>query len=141
MAEVTPLDRFVEKFDIDDSGCWIWNCGLDTWGYGQFYNGETNCGAHRYAWLVAVGPVPKGMVLDHVVCENRACVNPDHLAVVTNDENVRRSPNYAGNRTSCPKGHEYDAENTYKRPNGGRGCRRCRAEASARWRASRPRST
>ena len=44
--------------------------------------------AHRYAWERANGPIPEGMVIDHV-CHNRACVNAEHLRPVTNTENVR----------------------------------------------------
>jgi hypothetical protein len=46
-------------------------------------------GAHRFAYLEFVGPIPDGLVLDHL-CRNKKCVNPDHLEPVTNAENLRR---------------------------------------------------
>ncbi|MGH2838441.1 MAG: HNH endonuclease [Thermoleophilaceae bacterium] len=45
--------------------------------------------AHRFFWEQAKGPVPDGLVLDHL-CGNRACVNPEHLEVVTRGVNTRR---------------------------------------------------
>jgi hypothetical protein len=44
---------------------------------------------HRFAYELLVGPIPAGLVLDHL-CRNRLCVNPNHLEPVTNSENPRR---------------------------------------------------
>ena len=45
--------------------------------------------AHRWAWEQAKGPIPKGLVVDHL-CRVRWCCNPDHMELVTNRENILR---------------------------------------------------
>jgi hypothetical protein len=78
-----------------------------------------------------VGPIPDGLVLDHL-CRNKLCVNPKHLEPVTNQENILRglTPLVGGYynmaKTHCPKGHEYSPENTYYRPSRWRQTRVCR---------------
>lgn len=45
-------------------------------------------GAHRASWTHFFGPIPVGMTVDHV-CRERTCVNPDHLRLMTNEDNAR----------------------------------------------------
>lgn len=116
------------------TACWIWG-GVPTWdGYGRFGKGDDR--AHRRAYELAIGPIPAGLVIDHL-CEVRMCVNPAHLKATTQRENVLRSvrtmPNINAAKTHCPEGHEYTAENTYRRPGKtGRECRTCRSRAKTR---------
>jgi hypothetical protein len=71
-----------------NSGCWLWLGSLRS-GYGRFsLNGKT-CEAHRVSYEHLVGPIPQGMMIDHL-CRTRCCINPDHLEPVTNAENIRR---------------------------------------------------
>lgn len=77
--------------------------------------------AHRVAYEALVGPIPGGLVLDHL-CRNPGCYNPTHLEPVTNAENIRRG--YAV-KTNCPHGHEYTAANTHYTPAGHRRCKEC----------------
>ena len=71
----------------DDSGCLIWTGALDRDGYGLTYVGAP-WAAHRLAWLLAHGPIADGLVIDHL-CHNRTCIEPDHLRVVTREQNNR----------------------------------------------------
>jgi hypothetical protein len=110
------------------SGCWVW-CGSRYGnGYGRIRGAGLNGAlAHRVAWELWRGPIPDGLVIDHL-CKNRECVNPDHLEPVTQRENVMRSDSLwaeQAKRTHCPDGHSYDEANTAVR-NGSRHCRECR---------------
>lgn len=73
-----------------NTGCWLWGAGMCD-GYAIFsLTKVTPCRrAHRIAWLVLIGEIPEGMVLDHT-CEVTSCVNLAHLEVVTPGENTRR---------------------------------------------------
>jgi hypothetical protein len=122
------MKRFWEKVR-KTSGCWIWKAARTGAGYGSFRLDGRMQTAHRVAYEQVKGPIPEGMVLDHL-CRNRACVNPDHLEVVSVGENTRRGD--AGGaaqrrRTHCPKDHPYVGENL-RVSNGRRHCRTCNRE-------------
>lgn len=126
----TALERF-EFYVIRDpapGGCWLW-CGATTSNkanrnYGVIWNGQRQELAHRWSYKHFREPIPDGLVLDHVVCEEPPCVNPWHVAPVTQAVNVQRgkSPSAQHRRkATCPKcGRPYSA-----RKSGKRFCRDC----------------
>ncbi len=128
-APMNLLRRFAPKVKPQPNGCWLWTANLhpDT-GYSRMWlSRHDNKLGHRIAFEWARGPIPEGLVIDHL-CRNRACVNPDHMEIVTNVENVMRGESvFAQNarKTHCLRGHPFDAENTYPVPTGGRACREC----------------
>lgn len=131
MNTVTPAGkaRFWAMVDKQSpTGCWLWTGPQDPRGYGRFWFEQKPSRAHRrsYEWLV--GPIPEGLVLDHL-CRVRNCVRPDHLEPVTNRENILRGVSPTARnavKTHCSQGHPYDSSNTYVRPGGGRDCRACK---------------
>lgn len=129
----TPEERFVRMVEVDEvSGCHVWTGALSD-GYGCFNlgDGQKSYRAHRFSYELVHGPIPEGLVLDHL-CRNRACVRVEHLEAVTSRENTLRGENFSAvnaRKTRCPQDHPYDEENTYLTPDGGRQCKRCRFEA------------
>jgi len=119
--------RHIEKTEK----CWNWIGHKNRWGYGTILldrigDKKIGCGvglAHREVWKLLRGPIPTELQIDHL-CRNRSCVNPDHLELVTTQENTRRRPA----KTHCPAGHEYNTKNTYRTKLGYKMCRRCHNE-------------
>jgi hypothetical protein len=128
-----------------EESCWVWEGGLSGGGYGivtlhAASNRKTTL-AHRVAYTLTKGPIPKGYHVDHL-CRNRLCVNPDHLEAVTQQENNLRALSYRPSKTHCPKGHPYDEANTYIRSRGAnlephKECRACWRAASRKAMAKR----
>lgn len=140
-----PLEERFQRFVapvVDVDACWLWTGG--TRGrdpHGQFYRDGHRVGAHRVAWELANGrPVPDGMfVLHH--CDNGICVNPAHLYIGTQWDNMRdlrqRKLMLAGAsaETHCIHGHEFTAGNTYIHPKRRtRHCRTCARARTTSWR-------
>lgn len=118
--------RLKPKIDATDD-CWIWRGSTSTVGYGQFHVWGRLVTAHRFVYELYVGPIPEGLVLDHL-CRNRQCVNPAHLEPVTHRINILRGEG-AGARNAakeeCPRGHPLTPENVRPSPRGFRRCSTC----------------
>lgn len=145
VMQLTEKDeqRFWNKVALpNEQGCMEWMAALNKSGYGAFGVGPRGAHkthkAHRVSYELLVGPIPDGLVIDHL-CRNRKCVVPDHLEPVTSGENTRRGE--PAHRTHCTKGHEYTPENTlkYASNNGWRQCRTC-AQVNARKQYAKQRS-
>jgi hypothetical protein len=80
----------LQRYLVDENGCWVYTGSLDALGYGNFYMQQSSYKAHRISYEVHKGKIPKGLVIDHK-CRKRSCINPDHLEAVTQAENVRRT--------------------------------------------------
>lgn len=114
------------RYEINlDTYCWDWKQSIGSSGYGRvFWDGKFYY-AHRVSYELFIGPIPEGLQIDHIVCDNKACVNPFHMKPATNKDNSLRSdspPSRNARKTHCPQGHEYD----YVKSNGDRGCKICR---------------
>lgn len=95
------IDRFWAKIELEGS-CWRWKAGTNGNNYGVF--GPML--AHRWSYEHFIGPIPKGLIIDHL-CRNTRCVKPWHLEPVTYSENGLRGLRSALKppRTHCRNGH------------------------------------
>ena len=113
----TLAQRFCEKVEIQQNGCWLWTgarTARDKRAYGCIGVEYKQQPAHRVSYEMFVGPIPEGLDLDHL-CRTRLCVNPDHLEPVTRRENLRRGTGMVAEniaKTHCKHGHQFSPENT-----------------------------
>lgn len=132
------LDKYTAAFwarTVRVGECLEWTGPRWKNGYGhggKWVKGSSNY-THRAAYILSKGPIPAGLVIDHL-CRNRVCINPAHLEVVTQAENVHRG--VSAQKTHCKRGHEYTPENTRRYTNGRRVCGECtRVRARGYWAA------
>src|SRR5678815_399245 len=125
--------RFWEKVYPSAEGCWLWG-GTDDGkdGYGIFYVGQElkRTRAHRVAFELLVGPIPRGLNVLHR-CDVAACVNPLHLFLGTLGDNNRDRHTKGRDRKpgiSCPHGHAYP-ENLRRNCYGVAYCLSCHRES------------
>jgi HNH endonuclease len=97
----------------EPAACWLWLTGRSR-RYGQFTVDGRHVGAHRFAWELHHGrPVPNGMVIHHR-CRVTRCVNPRHLMLGTQDENIMRDtspPAVNARKLECLRGHPLSGAN------------------------------
>lgn len=111
----------LKKYEANGDGCWNFTGNIHPTGYGYTRGHQY---AHRFFYTMLVGPIPEGLVIDHL-CMNKRCVNPAHLEPVTQGENVRRWQASREPATHCHNGHDLSIRG--KGPNG-----RCRVCSAAR---------
>ncbi len=75
-----------------DRECWQWIGNTQHQGYGRMQINRKTVLAHRLAYMLSVGSIPDGNVIDHL-CKNKQCVNPKHLEAVTPKTNTIRYQN------------------------------------------------
>lgn len=129
---LSPMQRFMQYVDtmgnITGDECWLWLGALDASGYGNWHPGKLSKMAHRSAWQLWFGPIPDGMFVCHS-CDRPSCVNPEHLFVATQKENIadcRRKGRRAEQKmTHCRRGHLRTPETTYTKSNGLKECKLC----------------
>lgn len=119
-----PVDRFWDRVMpmMDDQGCWEWVGRRSRKGYGTFEVGNRQVMATHFSWELHNGPKPPELQVLHR-CDNPSCVNPAHLFLGTNQDNVRDREEKGRNkihiavaaaaakrvaRTHCPSGHPQD---------------------------------
>lgn len=103
-----PSD-LIARTKINENGCMEWQNGLTTKGYACVcYQAKTQT-AHRLIWKMINGEIPLDKQINHK-CDNRKCINIDHLYLGTQKENIKdqldRNRHRHSNKKSCKNGHD-----------------------------------
>ena len=111
------------------TGCWLWTGYIRSNGYVTIWVNEAQkkLYLHRVMYELFKGEIPTGMTIDHL-CRVRHCCNPEHLEVVTQQENLMRGDTTTARNAAkvmCINGHAFDESNTYIHDDV-RHCRTCR---------------
>jgi len=84
--KISPIERFHTKYEIDPiTGCHNW-IGAKVYGYGKFWDNKSYR-VHRWIYEYLNGPIPEGLIVRHK-CHNPSCVNPEHLELGTQQDNM-----------------------------------------------------
>jgi len=131
------INEIMKKLVKKKNGCIEWIGRYNGWGYGSvWFNGKETV-VHEVMWERKHGPVPKGLLLDHIVCDNPRCANNEHVKPVTCKANVLRGKGITAmkaRQTECIRGHSLSGDNLYVKPDGHRACKICKRERQIEYR-------
>lgn len=138
---MTPGQRYQARIEKDpETGCWNWiGSDQDARGYSRFYVEGRRTLVHRWSYEYHVGPIPDGWTVHHK-CVNPKCSNPDHLAALSQRDNLMESDTaraaVRARQTECIRGHSLAV--AYINPTTGyRKCRECGNERMRRYNAAK----
>lgn len=136
------LARILSRRHFAESGCHEYTGYIGPSGYGDIIFKTQRWKVHRLYWILLHGPIPRWphAVVIHS-CDNRKCINPEHLSLGTQQDNIRdcvtKGRQASRRKTHCPHGHAYAEHAEYvtnpKFIQQATPWRRCRECARTRW--------
>jgi len=90
-AAEPPFIRLLKNYKVNEkTGCWEWSLSTYDNGYGQIKAFGKEVLVHRFSYELHKGPIPDGLEILHS-CDNKICINPDHLSVGTHQKNMEEA--------------------------------------------------
>jgi hypothetical protein len=130
--------KIEDSYEVDPvTGCWNYLGCIRADGYASRRDGTKGTLAHIIMYKKYKGAVPSHLEL-HQKCDNRKCINPEHLVPVAELERQKIYVTIGAlnrSKTQCPYGHEFSFENTYITPRGRRDCKICQRKRVIEYRA------
>lgn len=113
MKNGTASEGLAELSVAEGSGCIRFTGSIEKSGYGRIMISRVKYGAHRLAYELANGPIPDGYVVRHK-CDNPSCINPSHLEVGTQADNIKDKVNRGRQASGCSIGVSKLTEETVR---------------------------
>jgi|19_taG_2_1085344.scaffolds.fasta_scaffold52751_2 hypothetical protein len=90
LSHMTPEQRFDDRYDVHDNGCWVWQGYIEKGKGGKFLIQGKRFDVSRFSYERFNGPIPEGYVVQRT-CGLTSCVNPDHLrTAITSTEGRKK---------------------------------------------------
>jgi hypothetical protein len=136
MRPIAIEPRFHARYVVTENGCWQWTGKLMKIGYAEISWNGRRFYAHQVSYLLHKGDIPEGLEIDHL-CENKGCVNPDHLEAVPHWVNSVRG-NFKKRHSHCKNGHPLSGDNVgIQNTTRTRYCRICNSRRATEWQRAR----
>ena len=107
----SPINVRLKKYIVASNGCWIWTGKKNKLGYGTITVNGVETRAHRAMYFMLNPDSDKNKVVMHV-CDNPSCINPEHLKLGTQKENLEDMRTKGRGKGGAPKGNKNAKGNT-----------------------------